>query len=380
MPATRPLAAETGQGNTLRLPTPSLVTELQAVAGYPAVSVLMSTTPAPRMLPEDARRLDELVLRARRRLEGERLLRVQTTILEPLERLATRAASAATTEALALYAANGAAYRVHLTLDVADRVVIDPTFATRDLVRVLHRTPRHVVLALSSQEARVFDGLGDQLRPAQVRSFPRRLETAAPPGRLGRRDVRHQRGSDPEERKAFLRDVDRALAAYLLVQPAPLVLVGSERMLAEFRRMSRNLGRLAGCVSGNLITAPTSDLVPRIRDILDGYLRSRQNEALALVAHQAGTGRLVTGIEAVWTAARYGRPEMLAVEEGFFHPARLDESGDILTAATDVEHPDVIDDAVDELIEAVLRRGGWVAMTEDGVLAPHGRVALTMRR
>jgi hypothetical protein len=70
---------------------------------------------------------------------------------------------------------------------------------------------------------------------------------------------------------------------------------------------------------------------------------------------------------------------MLAVEEGLFYPARLSDDGDLLLPATDVEHPDVIDDAVDELIELVLERGGWVALVEDGALVEHGGVALTLR-
>jgi hypothetical protein len=45
-----------------------------------------------------------------------------------------------------------------------------------------------------------------------------------------------------------------------------------------------------------------------------------------------------------------------------------------------VDHPDVIDDAVDELIEFVLVRGGWIAFTTPGALDRHGGVALTTRR
>jgi hypothetical protein len=80
-----------------------------------------------------------------------------------------------------------------------------------------------------------------------------------------------------------------------------------------------------------------------------------------------------------WLAARRERVEMLAVEEGLFFPARLSADGDVLTPATDVEHPDVLDDAVDELIETVLARGGWVALVRDGGLAAHGGVAVTLR-
>ena len=90
-------------------------------------------------------------------------------------------------------------------------------------------------------------------------------------------------------------------------------------------------------------------------------------------------GRVVDGVPAAWLAARAELAEMLAVEQSLFYPARLSSDGDLLTPAEDVEHPEVIDDAVDELIEVVLRRGGWIAIIDDGLLTAHNRIALAVR-
>jgi len=366
------------------LATPGLVAALQSVTGHPAVSLLLSTTPAPRMVQDDAARLTGLAREAERRLVGtEALPGVRATVLGPLRELVDRACQGPTTQALAVFVSAATHVSVHLTLPVIDRAVIDRTFATRDLVRALHRTPRHVVLALSAHEARLFDGVGAELRPAQVRSFPRTIDDhltdARSDGRSGRGSGR--RPTDTEDRKAFFRDVDGALGAYLRVHPAPLVLVGTERVLADFRRVSGNLQRLAGCVQGSLVTSPTSDLVPRIRVVLERYLLSRQQEALDLLERRAGEGRVTSGIQAAWRATQAERPEMLVVEESYLHPARLAADDTVLVPdPEELEQPDVIDDLVDELIEAVLRQGGWVAFTEDDALAPHGRVALTLRR
>ncbi len=354
------------------LPTPSMVTLLQAIESYPAVSLLMSTTPASRMLPEDAERLLGMARDAEARLMSESLPGVRGTILRPLADLAREAGHGPATEAIAIFVSAATRALVHLNVLVVDRVVVDRTFATRDLVRALHQTPRHVVLTLSQHEARLFDGVGGDLNPAAGRSFPR-LASGAETAQRG------QRGMRVQERKSFYREVDRALGSYLRVHPAPLVLVGTERELAEFRGLSANLGRLAGFVHGSMVTAPIADLVPRIRLVMEGYLRSRQQEALALLEERASGQRAVSGIASAWLAAQAERPEMLAVEEGYFYPARVDVSGELLSPADDVEHPDVIDDAIDELIETVLRRGGWVALVEDGALADHDRVALTLR-
>jgi hypothetical protein len=76
--------------------------------------------------------------------------------------------------------------------------------------------------------------------------------------------------------------------------------------------------------------------------------------------------------------AHEGRVRLLLVEDDFHYPATLDESGLVLTPAEDATAPGVIDDAVDELIEMVMAKGGEVRFLANGSLADHQRiVALT---
>lgn len=349
----------------LAAPTPEAVVLLQSVRSYPSVSLLVSTSPAPRMTGQDSETLSRLAQQAVARLEAERTDRA-ADVVRALQRTLPRVLGAPTTRGLGVFVNEATQEVFGLPVPVADRAVVDPTFATRDLVRALHRTPRHVVLLLTELEARLFDGVGDRLEPVSRSAFPLRAPTT-------RRDPR------TADVDAFFRVVDRALRTYRTLHPSPLVLVGAERTLARFRSVSRHLERLAGAVTGSHARTPLRDLLPQIREVLDGYLASRQQEALELIGRRQSEHRVVSGISSGWLAARTERPEMLVVEEGFFHPARLSADGDFLSPAEDVEHPDVVDDVVDELIEVVIQRGGWVAFAEDGALAEHDRVALTVR-
>jgi len=372
MPSIPVVPAPPAQRWTPALPTAEQVVLLQSLRGYPLVSLLMSTTPSPALSGAEAVRLNQLLAQATRRLRAEGPGDDVSAALANLERLVDDALGGPTSAALALYAGPRTAMALCLPVEVRERVVVDPTFATRDLVRSLHRTPRHAVLVLSSREARLFEGAGDQLRPAQTSAFPLR-DTRQ------RKDDGARADREDKDTAAFCRAVDRALATYLRLHPAPLVLAGSTRALATFTGLSSNLGRLAGSIPVNLSTEPLSVLAERIRPVLEGYLLSRQQEALALLDKRVGARRAVSGMADVWLAARTERPEMVAVEQGLFYPARVSADGDLLLPATDVEHPEVIDDAVDELIELVLDRGGWVALVDDGKLAAHGGVALTLR-
>lgn len=341
--------------------TPQTVLALQGHRSYPSVSLLMTTRPGAEPDPADVARFDALVAEAQERLRTE-LPPMAATVVRALD--AVSGLEGPVDRAVAVYVSPGLVSRVDLPVEVVDRTVVDPTFATRDLVRALHRTPRHVVLLLTGDTARIFDGAGETLSPVRP-SYPLA-------------DPNHRPGDPPGI--AFQTTVDKALGAHLRVHPAPLILVGPEPALSSFRRMSRNTQRLAGTIVTERFDEVGADLRDRIRGVLEEYLRSRRDEALALLAERTTEGRALLGMQDAWTAARWERPEMLMVEESFYYPARLGDGAETLVPASDPHAPDVIDDVVDELIELVLARGGWIALLEDGTLPDGAGVALTLRR
>lgn len=347
--------------------SPAAVTALQSLRAYPSVSLLVSTHPGRAMHRDDLATLRTLAEQAHERLAAERLPAVQP-LLQQLDSMVAEAAERPTGRAVALFVSAAHSSRVDLSIPVVDRCVIDPTFATRDLVRALHRTPRHAVLLLSTDQARLLHCSGSTLAPAPGGAFP-----------LHRRTGDRSNGQRPERLTEFLRRTDRALGAALRLHPMPLVLVAAEPTASSFRRLSRNTARLAGTVKGNHLTTPTTELVDLIAPVLQDYLRGRGRQALDLIERRASEGRVLRDIDTAWLAARWERPELLAVEEDYFYPARLDSDGDTLTPAVDVDHPDVIDDIVDELIEIVLGRGGWIALLPAGQLPADTHLALTLR-
>lgn len=347
--------------------TADMVTVLQSMRADPSISILAGTQPGPRLHGRDIGRLRSLLDQAGRRLAVEGCTDA-AALLDALASMITQAAGQPADQAIALFANHTHGCWTTLPVPVIDRCVVDPTFATRDLVRALHHTPRHTVLLLSTDQARLLQGHGTTLIPSPSSAFP-----------IHRRVTGTNRDRIVERTGDFLLRVDRALGAALKLNPTPVVLAAAEPTASTFRNSSRNTARLAGIVKGNHLTTPAEDLVGLIRPVLRAYLTSRSEDALAHVERRARTGRVLRDIGSAWLGARWERPEMLAVEEHYYYPARLDDTGDTLTPADDVDHPDVIDDAVDELIEIVLSRGGWVALVGPGRLPDDTHLALTLR-
>ncbi len=349
---------------------------LQHIVGAPCVTLLLQTTPG-RRLDADARgRLARLYDSARERLVELAHLPDASDADEQLVELIDQAQDLPTDRALVLCASAEHSQILTLPIPVTDRVVVDPTFATRDLVRALHRTPRHVVLVLAKDEARLLESQGGVLAPATGSKFPMRADRgtgqrAADPSGRGRA----ARGAEPDQ--AFLGTVDQALGAYLKVHPQPVIIAGAEPTVSAFRARSRNVSRLAGVIRGNHLRTSTARLTELSAPHLEGYLASREREALDLLEERLGQGRAMLGVDAAWLVARWGLPEMVAVEHDFVFPARLTDDGNGLLAAEDPEGPDVVDDIVDEVIEIVLLRGGWVAFVEPGQIPGQSRIAIT---
>ena len=357
-------------------PDAEKVMQLQAVRGYPAVSLLLTTIPGPVMAPADEETLRRLHAEAVQRLEHDEQAGDTARLLDRLERLVDAAVDSRTGHAMAVYAHRSTGSILRLPVTVPDRAVVDPSFATRDLVRALHRTPYHLVLSLSRAEARLFAGT-DTLHPVRSTVFP----VIAP--RAPRRSASRP-ALAAGDTTTFLRSVDAAFGTYRRVHPAPFVITGDDRVVSEFERLSRNLDRCAGTWKVSTANEPLSVIAARTRPLLEAYLLSRQEEALILLGERLRADRAAVGLPAVWLAARHDRPEMLAVEQGLFQAARVAPDGDTLELVHDpaqvVADPEVVDDIIDELIELVLHRGGWVALVEDGRLTGNGGVALTMRR
>lgn len=345
------------------------VARLAGARAWPSISILLDTTWGDEMSEEDERRLAELVERAEERLRDQGLR--STRLVATLRAQAEETTREPTGRGLAIFVSQAVARRVRLPVPVRPRVVVERTFATRDLVQVLHRTPPHLVLVLHAGCAHLYRGYADTLHPVKEHGFP--FEQAL--------DLAEGRSRDDDETRAFLDQLDSALGRARRVHPSPLVLAGATPAVSAFARASRNLQRLAATLVGQ-DARDLAGVRMATRAAMDRYLLSREAEALATLnrAVASNPGAVISGAVRCWEALHGGRPTMLVVEEGFFFPVRVTANGVHPVEAAEVagDADDFLHDVVDDLVETVIERGGWVAFTKDGALEQHGRIALLL--
>jgi hypothetical protein len=76
--------------------------------------------------------------------------------------------------------------------------------------------------------------------------------------------------------------------------------------------------------------------------------------------------------------AQEGRGKLLLVEKNYHVPAIVTENGSLELVAQS-GGTEIMDDAVDEIIETVLAKGGNIAIVDDGALSEHQQIALILR-
>lgn len=352
---------------------------LQAVRGYPAVTILLPTERAYPADQQNAIRIKNLVREATNRLLAEFPRRAVSHLLSRLNGVAAHIDYRFVLEGLAIFAHNDLARAFVLPIPVREQVLIDETFATRDLLYALHRSQRYWTLVLSEQPTRLYEGVRDSLLEVKGRPFPMIHQgpggATVLPTRVG---VEPSTVRDRHHRQ-FFRRVDRAFGKLAAVDPLPLAIVGVDRYQAFFDEVTSHKELIAARVYGSHDATPAPELAklvwPEVRASFD---RERQ-DALHDLDQAVGAGRSATGIADVWTAAHDARCETLLVEQDFHHPAKVDPSGRHLLPADDAAAPGVLDDAVDELIELVVSQGGHVVFVEPNALAQHQRIAAILR-
>jgi hypothetical protein len=358
---------------SLRFPTADDVVGLAAAHHPLSVSLLMATTPAGRMGPRDRARLAALARDVHRRLEDEPDRRWAATVRAGLAAAVARAQDGPTDRGLAILVNPRGAHLHHLRVHPRDRVVIDPTFATRDLVRSTSEDPPFLLLAIDGRAARLFHYDQRYSRPILGHDFPMLRPEPTLRDRVAPEAVeRHRR----ERTRAFLRDVDERLAGRLREHPLPVVLVGSDRTVAEYLEVGRGR-RIAAVVRSGAAHQPLFALEEMARAALREHVSDRAAAALDTAHRRLRQGRAVAGLAASWQAMLHGEPELLLAERSYAAAVRV--TGDGFTLADDPEEPGVLADAVDELMEAALARGAEVVCVPDGALQHHGRLVLVLR-
>ena len=352
---------------------------LQRAQGYPLISILLRTAPDLLITSSEQARLLALVHTATRRLRLELNAASARAHTRSLVDMVHGLAGERTSEGLVLFAGADTCLAYRLASPVEDRVVVDPTFATRDLARSLSQNPPYRLLMLRSDGARLFMGAANRLFEVHDGGFPiDERPTVIPFDSSGHRLAAERAGKDRQQQVSTVRRAALALSAHGSGADLPLVVMAPPGLAAAARREQR--WEPIDVVIGSFEKSSLSRLAHLARPGVETYLAAVRERALSRLDTATRQRRSALGIHRVWAAARRGGIETLVVDESFRYPAWTTLGGQTLVRAVNADLPDVLDDAVDEIIEMVQKADGRVCFVPAGSLGTDRIAAVLARR
>lgn len=349
---------------------------IDAVHYRPALSIILPIEPHISLKTEMAHTLKIATDKAERELHQYYPEEQCQLIMEKLRHLMANLAIPPKKKGMAIYISPIFEKVLFLDSLVEEKVIVDESFEIRDLLYNAKQNIKFILLILSGLESKVFLGDPTTLTP-QPSNIPESIYayvTDSP--------ERVSNFSDMTEHKQividkFLHHIDEELGNLLNEHHLPVLILGTDGILGQFKKLSKHNASVMDYVEGNYESATVPELTDLVYPYLDTQKVRAQKELLERLDEAAGQHRLTTGIRQVWQDAHNGKGKLLIVEKNYRFAAQHGPEPGIIEAAKEpYNHFSYIRDAVDDVMEKVLAGGGDVEFTEEGVLNSFDHIAL----
>lgn len=356
--------------------TPEIREVMQALHYRPAISVIMPFEPKMNYKTELAQSLkfaaDKVELELKENYPEELGMLVIRKLREVLKNLNYNTHK----KSIAIFVSPVFEKVLYLDIPVEEKIIIDESFEIRDLVYSKKQLHKYLVLLLSSKESRIY--LGNSTTFVRILSdAPQTVHSI-----VNELPQRVANFSDMSERQEavmdkFLHHIDNSLDIILNTYRLPLFVMGTERILGHFKKLTKHGGSVIDYVHGNY----EETTLPELKEVLEPHIadwkKVKQKDLLNQLEEAAGKKKLAVGMRDVWREAMHHKGRLLVVEKNYMYAAEHGSNEDVIfEAVAPYNKFSYIKDAVDDVMEKVLETGGDVEFVDEDLLKDYHHIAL----
>jgi hypothetical protein len=287
---------------------------------------------------------------------------------------------------LGIYLSPDEHWFVLFPFDVKQKIIVGEQFEIRDLLYLREYAARYCVLNLSKKGVQLYQGTLNTLTEVNDGNFPLLYHDTFEYARATRADSTSNslKGFEREKNDiteirltAVFRDADAYVRKYL-ADDTRILVAGTQRMIALFRKVSTLKHHLAGQVSGSYNENHFEQLQQAAWETII-RIRSKAIDEQIEAIREKRNGLVVEGMRQAWEVASEGKGQLLLVEKDFHRRGYRKPGERKLYLQPPVEPYEVIPDVVDTLIDVVRSKKGDVVFTENGKLEDFAHLALVLR-
>jgi hypothetical protein len=277
---------------------------------------------------------------------------------------------------LALYVSPVFEKAIFLNVPVQEKIQIDESFEIRDLLNDKKQQNRFLLLTFNSAKAKLYlvDSAGLVSLPSSISLSIDQFVNDAP--------EKAGNFSDARERKRiledkFLRHVDTALGDILLSHNLPVMVLATEKTIGHYKKITRHYEVIFVYGRGYREELTLTELTDLVAPHLDAWKLKKEARLLERLDEAAGRKLLTSGIKEIWQQVATGAYGLLIVEQNYRFAAQRGANPEVIEAISEPYNDfSYLRDAVDDVIETLLKNGGDVAFVADDRLTHYDHIAL----
>jgi len=352
----------------------SLFKKVKDLKGEGFVSIILNTHKTHPDNLQDGILLSNLLKDAISTLHEKYGKQQATAVEDQLTRLIATIDHNYNNKSMILYANEQFAEMIRLPIVVENRIVIDNTFATRDLIRAIYETGGYYILHLSRDHARLIEAYNDELVQEFQEVFP--LQNDLVPKNNEERST--SRGTDGLI-ESFFNTVDKAYQQVINDKEQPLILVTETRNYDYYLKVADKTDFIAGHINRLPADEKAEKIVAECWVEMQTLIKAKNAARIKELEHAVNSGKFLSDYNDIWKAVQEGRGKTIFVRRDFYQPAIVKDN--IITTLDNhqpgEEH--AVEDIIDEMIEINLAAGGDVVFVKNDDLADFQHLALVTR-
>lgn len=355
----------------------SLIEKFKDIKSECCITICLNTN---RTAPDNKK--DPIVLKNQIKIAEERVSlefdkRFADDIIFRLNELANSIDHSQNDHSLLLFINETEAEFIRLPIRVETRVIVDKTFAMRDLLRASHEEINYYILVNSKNGSRLIKAKNDRAIQEISGDFPISNDS------LYNTDA-HKRSigqSNDNMTEEFFNKVDKAVQKIYNIEPLPVVLISEDRNYQHFMKVADRKDIYVSHV--NNIRDNNNDkpqqLVSDVWETVLQYQKDKNSSRIEELKIAVSEGKFMSDINDIYKAILEGKGQTLFVQKGYYQPGKIENSQIQIKENVSKHDIGVVDDVIDELIEQNLKFGGDVVFIENEDLADFQNLALVSR-
>ena len=347
----------------------------EAVDFLPAVSLIMPFDPKMKSKAILNNSLKLATLKVEWELHENYRSDMAELVVEKLKAILNRLNFSTHTISIAIYVSPVFEKVLYLNIPVEEKIVVDGSFEIQDLLYSKKELRNYLVLLLGDKKCRIYLGNPESLVTI-LSNTPQSAYTY-----LNKTCIGFGNCSEVSEQSkltdGYLRYNDNVLDLILDSYRSPLFVLGNERTVEQFKKLTKHSSAIIEYVEGNFEEFNIEQLKESVEPYVASWQKIKQKKLLNQLKEAAGKNNLAAGMRDVCLEATICRGGLLVVEKDYRCAAH--QASNINPTGTTVKGYNkfsYIKNTLDEVIEKVLEKGGDVEFVNNGVLKWYDGIAL----